>query len=161
MPRPGAPHTLQLGRPWHMGAFLFPSGRLAGAHKQSVPRTKGKVVLALGNSWTVPVKALYSHCSTTLRCFLTARRRNWENINKKLKLDDVLNAPLRREKRNCSSSCAVRHPPKFQWNTPQVHSNLAGDGIGGFVTQALVKSNHYKDLYWGLPLTRLKSEVPA
>jgi hypothetical protein len=32
------------------GALLFPSGRLAGAHKQSVPRSGGEIVLALENS---------------------------------------------------------------------------------------------------------------
>jgi hypothetical protein len=52
-PCPGARHTLQPGRPpscgtW--GALLFPSGRLAGAHKQSVPSSGGKIVLALENS---------------------------------------------------------------------------------------------------------------
>jgi hypothetical protein len=44
-PRTGARHTLQHGRPpssgtW--GALLLPSGRLAGTHKQSVPRSGGK-----------------------------------------------------------------------------------------------------------------------
>jgi hypothetical protein len=36
---------------WHMGggALLFPSERLAGAHKQSVPRSGGKIVLELEN----------------------------------------------------------------------------------------------------------------
>jgi hypothetical protein len=37
----------------------------------------------------------------------------------------------------CGSSGAAHHPPKSPRNTPQVHCNLAGDGIGGFVTQAL------------------------
>jgi hypothetical protein len=51
--RPGARHTLQHGRPpssgmW--GALLFPSGRLAGAYKQSVSCSGGKIVLALENS---------------------------------------------------------------------------------------------------------------
>jgi hypothetical protein len=32
------------------GALLFLSGRLAGAHKQSVTRSRGKIVLALENS---------------------------------------------------------------------------------------------------------------
>jgi hypothetical protein len=32
------------------GAFLFPYGRLAGAHKQSVSRSGRKIVLALENS---------------------------------------------------------------------------------------------------------------
>jgi hypothetical protein len=32
------------------GRLLFPFGRLAGAHKQSVPRSGGKIVLALENS---------------------------------------------------------------------------------------------------------------
>jgi hypothetical protein len=40
------------------GALLFLSGRLAGAHKQSVLRSGGKIVLALENSWVVPVKAV-------------------------------------------------------------------------------------------------------
>jgi hypothetical protein len=55
---------------WHVGggALLFPSGRLAGAHKQSIPRSGGKIVLALENSWAVPVKAPCIHRSTTLRC---------------------------------------------------------------------------------------------
>jgi hypothetical protein len=49
-PGPGARHTLLHGRPpssstW--GALLLPSGRLAGAHKQSVPRSGGKIVLVL------------------------------------------------------------------------------------------------------------------
>jgi hypothetical protein len=70
-PRPGARHTLQPGRPpssgtW--GALLFPSGRLTCAHKQSVPLSGGKIVLALENSSAVTVKAPYSHRSTTLRC---------------------------------------------------------------------------------------------
>ena len=52
-PSPGARHTLQPGGPpscgtW--GALLSPSGRLAGAHKQSVPFSGGKIVLALENS---------------------------------------------------------------------------------------------------------------
>ena len=51
--RPGERHTLQPGRPpssdtW--GALLFPSGRLRGAHKQSVPLSGGKIVLSLDNS---------------------------------------------------------------------------------------------------------------
>jgi hypothetical protein len=49
-PRLGARHTLQHGRSpssgiW--GAPLFPSGRLVGAHQQLVPRSGGKIVLAL------------------------------------------------------------------------------------------------------------------
>jgi hypothetical protein len=58
-PRPGARHTLQHGRPpstGTLGAPLFPSGRLAGAHKQSVPRGGGKTVLALEDSRAMPVK---------------------------------------------------------------------------------------------------------
>jgi hypothetical protein len=46
--RPGARHTIQPGRPPSSGtweALLFPSGRLTGAHKQSVPRSGGKIVL--------------------------------------------------------------------------------------------------------------------
>jgi hypothetical protein len=39
-----------------------------GTHKQSVTRSGGKIVLVLENSWAVPVKAPYSHRSTTLRC---------------------------------------------------------------------------------------------
>jgi hypothetical protein len=33
-----------------LGALLFPSGRLARVHKQLVPRSGGKIVLALENS---------------------------------------------------------------------------------------------------------------
>jgi hypothetical protein len=52
-PRPGARYTLQHGWPpssgtW--GALLFLSGRLEGAHKQSVTRSGGQIVLALENS---------------------------------------------------------------------------------------------------------------
>jgi hypothetical protein len=93
-PRPGARHTLQHGRPPSSGsswALLFPSRRLAGSHKQLVPRSRGKIVLALENSWAVPVKALYSHRSTTLRCVF------------------FLTALLQHEKRNCCSTATHRN----------------------------------------------------
>jgi hypothetical protein len=91
----GARHTLQHDRPpssCTLGAILFNFGRLAGANKQLVPRSGGKIVLALENNWAVPVNAPYSHRSTTLRClFWTARRRHSENFNEKFKLVGALN----------------------------------------------------------------------
>jgi hypothetical protein len=121
-PRPRARHNLQHDWPpssgtW--GALLFPSGWLAGAHKQSVSPSGEKILLALENSWAVPVKALCSHRSTTLRCvFLTARRRNSDNFNEKL----PWKAPLWRRKMNCCSTAAVvapySYPPKLPRNTP-------------------------------------------
>jgi hypothetical protein len=117
-PRRGTRYTLQPSRPpssgtW--GALLFPYVRLAGAHKQSVLCSGGKIVLALENSWAVPT---------------------FKNFNEKLKLAGA----LRREKRNwCSTAVEVMpygHPPKLPRNTPQVLRNLARYGIGGFVTLA-------------------------
>jgi hypothetical protein len=46
-----------------------------------------------------------------------------------------------REKRNCCTTAAVvapyGHPLELPGKTPQVHRNLAVDGMCGFVTQAV------------------------
>jgi hypothetical protein len=48
-------HVTPFNPPGHLavargGALQFPSGRLAGAHKQLVPHSRGKIALALENS---------------------------------------------------------------------------------------------------------------
>jgi hypothetical protein len=52
-PCPRTRHTLEHDRPPSSGmweALVFSSGCFTGAHKQSVPRSGGKIVLALENS---------------------------------------------------------------------------------------------------------------
>jgi hypothetical protein len=76
--------------------------------------------------------------------FLTTRRQHPETFKRKGKTCQCLEqCPFGVKKEIAAVVAPHGHPPKIphpqlktKQNTPQVHRNLSGDGIGGFVTGA-------------------------
>jgi hypothetical protein len=71
----------------------------------------------------------------------------FSSVMVRFKLAGALNGAPSPWKGNCCSSATVVAPygptEIEKKNTPQVHRTLAGDGIGGFVTQAIVTWNAF------------------